>query len=316
MKFRPIFIIIIAFALSIGILDYAYVMRYSPDMQQAKNQAAYGDDLATELGKKTRVQQRVKDAEKMVADKVAEWRAIVATNTPPTSLKDGGIDLSVPPEQLIFDARTYRNHLQSRINEQLKYGGIKILTGPTLPVPGESQQAVLTQFFNFPTIAFPVVILDLGNITVNGTYEQIMKHVRGWKNFKGYMAQATRLTLNGTSPHLVATYNLQIVGFIRSKDIYPGPPNVSLASFAATAPKATTPGKPGAPTTQPAPTKPVPGKPVTQGKPGGPGGATSKPAPTPPNQKPAVAPPAKGKQPPAGPAGKVGKTPGGPGGKP
>ena len=80
---------------------------------------------------------------------------------------------------------------------------------------------LLASFFNYPAIPFPVVIFDFGTITVQGTYRQIMDHVRAYKNMPNYLAVTDGLRIDGTSPNLTGTYNLSIVGFIRAKKIAP-----------------------------------------------------------------------------------------------
>ncbi|MFX9097315.1 hypothetical protein ABTN72_20145, partial [Acinetobacter baumannii] len=80
------------------------------------------------------------------------WNAIVATNTPPDRLAAGGIDMSVNPQQLVVDTRTFRDEIQRRVNEQVVQGGVKVLDGPIVPRINEtdSSDAILAGFFNYP----------------------------------------------------------------------------------------------------------------------------------------------------------------------
>ena len=70
---------------------------------------------------------------------------------------------------------------------------------------------------------------------------QIMANVRAYKSMPRYLAVADGLAISGTSPNLTGTYNLSIVGFIRTaSSIFPAD------TSAATAPGGA-PGAPGAP---------------------------------------------------------------------
>ena len=159
----------------------------------------------------------------MVDLKAKAWAAYVATRTPGTSLRDGGIDLSVNAWQLTVDTPKYRNAIQQAVNAQVKKGGVKVINSPLVPLVDASTPAnqILASFFNYPAIQFPVVIFDFGTITVQGTYKQIMDNVRAYKSMPHYLAVADGLRIDGTSPNLTGTYNLSIVGFIRAKKIAP-----------------------------------------------------------------------------------------------
>jgi hypothetical protein len=101
----------------------------------------------------------------------------------------------------------------------------------------------LASFYNYPAVAYPVVVKDLGVITVQGTIEQINENVRGWRRMPHYLAVADGLRITGTAPTLTGTYSLSIVGYIRAKnnEIYPSIASSALGAAGATA-GATTPG--------------------------------------------------------------------------
>jgi hypothetical protein len=80
---------------------------------------------------------------------------------------------------------------------------------------------VLRTFYNYPPFAFPVVILDLGQVTVRGTYDQIKANYKAYSKMSRYLAIADGLQLEGTGATLTGTYNLSVVGFIRGKKIAP-----------------------------------------------------------------------------------------------
>jgi hypothetical protein len=158
----------------------------------------------------------------MIKAKAAEWNAIAATRTPPASIAAGGITLAQNAFQLSEDTRKYRNSVQRAVNAQLRKGGVKVVNGPLIPIPDPNAPAnsLLLSFYNYPSAGFPVVIFDLGTVTVQGNYDEIMSHVRAYKNMPRYLAVTDGLRIDGTSPNLTATYNLSIVGYIRSNVVY------------------------------------------------------------------------------------------------
>jgi len=110
-----------------------------------------------EAAKMPQAKKRVALAMKMVDEKAAEWQKIVATRTPPTDLAHGGIDLSVNPWQLSIDTPKYRNSIQRAVNEQLKKGGVKVLSSPLVQRidPNLPVNEILSTFYNFPALKFP-----------------------------------------------------------------------------------------------------------------------------------------------------------------
>lgn len=230
MKLGALTIIIIGVAVSIVALSYGLFSNYMPNKAETKMYQDYGSALQTEANKSKQAQKRVKDAVDMVNASAQQWKQVVDTRTPPNNVAQGGIDLGVNPWQLVFDAKRYRNSIQLAVNQQVKKGGVKLPNGgPAIPDPGDDQATILAGFFNYPAIAFPVVIFDLGQITVTGTYEQIQANYTAWGRMPRYMAIVDGLQFTGTSPNLTATYNVQLLGFIRATDIFPPAPEASLA---------------------------------------------------------------------------------------
>ena len=216
---RTIWLIFLSFSaiiLALGVFKY-----WIPNQDEATynvNQANLlyneGNKLGQAVKKKNNAIEAVKVAE-------AGWVPYVATRTPNNITGGGGININVNQLQLLLDTKRFRNSVQTAVNNQLKVGGVKVL-GPT--VPGVTDQdepnGVLASYYNFPAVPFPVVIHDLGQVTVTGTYDQIMKNVRSWANFPHYLAVAHGLQLTGTAPTLTGTYNLSIVGYIRYDGVY------------------------------------------------------------------------------------------------
>ncbi len=216
-------IIIMAVSIAIGIVSFGYFHQFAPTQIAIANYRTYHDQLETEANKMPQAKRRVEKAKADVQAKAEAWNAYVATHTPEPDVSRGGVSLAVDPYQLTVDTQKFRNSIQRAVNDQVKKGGIKVVSGPTVRGPANTDQAstLLADFYNYPGIKFPVVIFDLGTVTVAGTYEQIMANVRSYKSMPRYLAVTDGLQITGTSPNLVGTYSLSVVGFIRGKQLFP-----------------------------------------------------------------------------------------------
>lgn len=230
MKLSALSIWLIGLAIFIFSASYGFAQHWIPNNQEAKDLREYAEKLQTEINKAPQAKKRVEDAQAKLIAVDREWTGIVAAKTPSTSLATGGIDLNVNPLQLVNDVPKFRDNLQLAINAQMTKGGVKLLSaGPLVPFSSENPNEVLS-FFNYPAMAAPCVILEYGPIRVKGTYEQIKAHVKSWKDFPKYFATTDGLQFTGTSPNLIATYNVNIVGFIRAKELWQPIPEGSVAA--------------------------------------------------------------------------------------
>lgn len=216
-------IVIMAVSVAIGVVSFGWFHQWVPTQQAITNYETYRGQLETEKNKMAQAKRRVERAKAEVQAKTEAWNAYVATRTPEPDVSRGGINLAVDSYQLTVDTQKFRNSIQRAVNEQVKKGGVKVINGPEVRGPKDTNQAslLLSDYYNYPGIKFPVVIFDLGSVTVEGTYDQIMANVRSYKSMPRYLAVADGLQLTGTSPHLTGTYTLSIVGFIRGKQIFP-----------------------------------------------------------------------------------------------
>lgn len=217
-------VLIMAISISLVILSWSYFWHYQPDIDSAKDQTELAKSLKANASTAPEAEVRTEKAKTQVAQIFEQWRNIVVNHAPPASTAAGGINLDVSSLYMPVYAHQYRNSLQIAVNKQVLIGGVKVITGPTIPDPGDSGPDIIANFFNYPAVPFPVVIFDLGQITVQGTYQQIRANVLGWGSFPNYFAVADGLALNGTSPILTGTYNVSMIGYIRGKSIYPGMP--------------------------------------------------------------------------------------------
>ncbi|RYG34087.1 hypothetical protein EON81_16480, partial [bacterium] len=235
MKLASGTIYIIGASVAIAALSYGFFQEYLPNDAEAKNYNARAVELQEQADKQKAANDRVEKATVLVEGEAAKWRAIVATRAPRPSVSEGGINLNVNAWQLAIDSRKFRNNIQRAVNAQVKKGGIRVVTGPLVPAPGggdpnSSANALLTGFYNLQEYGFPVVIFNLGTVTVEGTYKQILTNVRSWASMPRYLAVADGLAITGTTPRFTGTYNLQMVGFIRGNEIYPAVPEGAAAT--------------------------------------------------------------------------------------
>lgn len=223
-NFNPLTWLISSIVLSLGILSIGFFMLARPNQIETAAFIEAKDKFDAESAKRGAVERRYKNAEALVQELDTRWQDIVSSKTPGRSVQSGGIDLSQNRWQLTVDSRRFRNSMQIALNNQLRRGGVKVITGPTVPNFSENAADIVETGYNYPALGFPVVIYDLGSVTVEGTFEQIAANVESWSNMPNYMVVADGLTLTGTSPVLRGTYNLTMVGFIRSETIAPPVP--------------------------------------------------------------------------------------------
>jgi hypothetical protein len=228
---RTIWFIGISF--SVIVLAASLIRFWLPNNEEAKYKVENYTAYVTEAQKINQVIKKKEQAAELIKLAEAKWKPIVETRTPLARTEDGGININVNPYQLLLDTKRFRNNVQRAVNKQLLVGGVKEIEGPRINgvTDGDAPNGVLASYYNYPAIPFPVVIYDLGQVQVKGTYEQIMKHVRSYSSMPRYLAVTQGLALTGTAPVLTATYNLTVVGYIRHDGIYPPVPDgVALAA--------------------------------------------------------------------------------------
>lgn len=261
MKIGPISVILIGVMVGVIALSFGYFSHWKPKSIETQRYREYREVLAAEHAKGPQAVRRVEDAVRKRNRAMAEWREIVATRTPPIDPKAGGIDLGYNGWELVNVVHEYRNNIQVALNRQLKAGGVTVVNGPTIPNPPQEPNAILGNYFNYPAIPYPVVIFDLGQVTVRGNFKQITDHVQAWSNMPRYLAVTDRLAFTGTSPNLTGTYNLTIVGFVRGKRLFPPVPTGGVALQRTPPPP---PGGGAANPAQPGGNQPAPATPPTR----------------------------------------------------
>lgn len=214
---------IMCIGIAIGLIAWGigYFRFWMPNLETAKNYATSADTWEDAANQHDKAYEKYLLADKMVQQKEEEWQKIVAVKTPATSLGAGGVDLAVNAWQLVNDSFTFRNSIQTAVNRQLRYGGVKIQAAPSIEQPPVEATRIMSDYYNYPAVPYPVVMWNLGQVQVRGTYEQILANARAWKNMPNYLAMSDGLQLQGTAPVLTGTYNLVLVGYLRGRTLYP-----------------------------------------------------------------------------------------------
>ncbi len=241
MKLTPLTILILGFCISAVILAVGYCNYWAPKTAEAANYNGLRDKLQAEGNKLPRQKKNVQDATQITQAAAQEWQSIVVRKTPPNNVSEGGINLAVNRWYLVNDAVRFRNRIQMDVNRQLKVGGVKVLSAPTVPAFPDNPLTIVEEGFGYPRLGFPARVYDFGTVTVEGTMAQIRTNVESWSNMPKYLAVVDALRIDGTPPRLTATYNLSMLIYIRSKDVFPPVPEIPDGD----APAGPGPGGPG-----------------------------------------------------------------------
>lgn len=226
MKLTPITVLLLALSVSAVILCLGWFQHWAPKSAEAANYRALQDQLETIGSQLPRQKKNVEDALQLRSEAATQWQGVVLRKTPPTNVDQGGINLGVDRFHLINDAVRFRNSIQGAVNHQLKIGGVKVLNGAFVPPFPDNALTIVEEGFNYPRLGFPARVYDFGTVRVEGTMAQIRQNVESWSNMPNFLAVVDGLRIDGTPPKLVATYNLSMVMYIRSKDIYPPVPEI------------------------------------------------------------------------------------------
>ncbi len=220
MKLGALPVLCIGGAIGLVCWGFGYFRFWMPNLDTANKTAEAATGWEENANKYPQAFKNYKLAEQLVYEKEVEWQEIVKVKTPPASLAAGGIDLGVDAWHLVNDSFVFRDNIQRAVNRQAKYGGVKAVT-PVIDQPPVEATRVMSDYYNYPAVPYPVVMWNLGQVQVQGTYEQIVANARAWKNMPNYLAMSDGLQIQGTGTLLTGTYNLVLVGYLRGKEIYP-----------------------------------------------------------------------------------------------
>lgn len=171
-----------------------------------------------------RAKKRDVEVRKKINQLENQWEGIVTLYTPSKDPHKGGIDLSNNRWQITADVQNYAHYLQRTLNSFMIQGGVSLVKAPLVPQPPVSAIDVVEQYFNYPSISFPVAVLEMGEVCIKGTYVQIMEHLKGWKKFKEAIPIIHQIKIAGTTPDLYAFYQLALVIYVKADKISPKVP--------------------------------------------------------------------------------------------
>lgn len=166
------------------------------DVQDKKYQAA--DAIAIQ---RPAAERDLKKAKQEVAAAQADWRKYDRTYMP-------DIDLSNLYRAMRQLWREQLTVLGPSVNKYLQADKkVQVQANIALPAPPTDPNAVNQQVF----------VYDLGNVSVQGTFNDVLNHVARWNKFNR-LVLADGLTLAGNSPQLVGTYSLRVFEFPHNAD--------------------------------------------------------------------------------------------------
>lgn len=90
------------------------------------------------------------------------------------------------------------------VEKWLAKSGIKNTSSLKVPVPGVNPNNVASNYIRLP----------VGSVTVTGSFQQIIDHIKTWRKF-GRLVQIDGLGLSGYSPNITAQYAITVIEFPR-----------------------------------------------------------------------------------------------------
>ncbi|MEQ1934543.1 MAG: hypothetical protein ABL962_11825 [Fimbriimonadaceae bacterium] len=221
MKIGALPILSIGFAVGLIFWAFGYFHNWAPNLETAGKLKDAAVAYELEANRHDEAYKKYEQARAIVLEKSAEWQKYVARKTPSGDLGSGGINLGVSSWQLVNDVPKFTDSIQKAVNTQSRVGGVTVLQGLEVPSAGTDSKRILSDYFNYPALPYPVVMWNLGTIQVRGTYEQIKANAAAWKDMPNYLAMSDGLQITGVAPKLTGQYNVVLVGYIRGKTIFP-----------------------------------------------------------------------------------------------
>jgi hypothetical protein len=168
-----------------------------------------------------RAQNRVREALQKKYEAELNWKRVVEARTPPESQ----INMIPHRWQVVVDARRWHGRVERDVNAWFRKTNVRLIDPlvVTVPYPTDRPNELIQYYFNYPAFPFPICIWDLGVITVEGSYERIMAHIRSWSRMPNYIASVRGLSLTGTGNSLRGTYGLTLLAYVNTKEVSGGP---------------------------------------------------------------------------------------------
>ena len=222
-KLSPLTIVIVGVAFMAMIFLGFWFLKINPERQEIhyfSDKSSELDGIISESSKKAAVE-RVREARQKVRDAEVAWKQVTSWRTPSA----GTINMTPNRWQLVVNTRRWHSKAEADLNRWARRGGVTLVTPARLlvPYPTDQPNDLVQYYFNYPALPFPVAIWDMGTVTVQGTWDQIMTNVRGWSQIPGYIASVRGLSLSGTGSRLTGTYGLTVVVYVNTPYVSGGP---------------------------------------------------------------------------------------------
>lgn len=215
--------VIVGFTLMAMIFAGFWFLKINPEREEIHYYADKSLELESIISQdsRSRAVERVRNALQQVRDAETAWKQVTTWRTPPA----GTFNMTPNRWQLVVNARRWHGKVEADINRWVRRNGVGLVSPPRLlvPYPTDQPNDLVQYYFNYPALPFPVAIWDIGTLTVQGTWDQIMQNVRSWSTIPGYIASVRGLSLSGTGSRLQGTYGLTIVAYINTPHVSGGP---------------------------------------------------------------------------------------------
>jgi hypothetical protein len=214
---------IVGFVLMAIIFAGFWFLKINPEREEIHYYAAKSLELDAIISQdsRNRAVERVRNALQQVRDAEIAWKQVTSWRTPAA----GTFNMTPNRWQLVVNARRWHGKVENDLNRWVRRNGVTLVNPPRLlvPYPTDQPNELVQYYFNYPALPFPVTIWDIGTVTVQGTWDQIMQNVRSWSTIPGYIASVRGLSLTGTGSRLQGTYGLTVVAYVNTPYVSGGP---------------------------------------------------------------------------------------------
>jgi hypothetical protein len=198
-KIKVIHVIIIAIVICVGTVVGFYMMLIKKANEDiVKAQARY-DTAKTVADQRGEAERQLAQAKADFSVLVSKYEKLMNEKMPPISLADrmGGW-------MAVIDELA--DNLGPKVEAWPKKSKVKLISGISVPAPPSDPNSVQTD----------MIVVPLGNLTVQGSFAQIMAHIRSWNKFDR-LVQVDPVSLSGHSPNMTGQYNLTVYLFPRGQ---------------------------------------------------------------------------------------------------
>jgi hypothetical protein len=180
-----------------------YFMLMKPVIENTQAQTAKAETDEAEAAKRPQYEKKLRDANATKAKAERDWRVYDQRYMPDVDVRDRIRAMKqLWQEQIKVLGPKVEKFLYADKKVRVAQASLQLAPPPTDPNTVATQKAIT---------------YDFGNITVVGTFKDIMAHVSRWNKFER-LALADGLTLSGNSPNLTGTYNLRVFVFLHGTD--------------------------------------------------------------------------------------------------